>query len=298
MRLQRLLLGAAVAVALVTPVGHSLGVSASGATVTPRAYAWSVLATVPVPPGATPVNSLTVPLINATGAPGTGGGSVTRRRVNAVVNVSSSFEVPASVDLAAYFDAHVPANRDPGGCSSFGNNGANQTSCQRTLACANRHATLCGAAYNYETVGQQQELSVSVYVIWRPIVSASFPSAGVVTVTGYAHASVMSGSSGLISARPTHVQRATLAAALARLRGATGEMCMEDDWLYTITVRSSVQGRVIWRAKADVCPGTIVVSWSGHAVALNGHNCALAHAVRAVLPATARATRNYLLDCL
>lgn len=296
MRLQRLLLGAAVAVALATPVGYSLGLSASGATVTPRAYAWSVLATVPVPPGATPVNSLPVtlinaPLINATGFPLT---------VSGIVTVSRNFEVPASVDIAAYFAAHLPSNREPVGCRTYGYgyNGATQYSCQRTLACANRHAALCGAAYNFETIGQQQELRISVYVVWRTIVSASFPSGGVVTVTGYAQSSAMSGSSGPISARPTYAQRRTLAAALAGLRLAPGGMCMEDGWLFTITVRSSVQGRVVWQAKADICPGTVAVSWSGHKVALNGHNCALAHAVRAVLPPAARATREYLLGCL
>jgi hypothetical protein len=235
------------------------------------------------------VNSQPATLINASGVPPAVGG---------VITVSRNFKVPAPVDLAAYFDAHLPSNRGPGGCSTYSSNSGTQLHCQRALVCANRNATLCGASYNYETVGQQQELRVGVYVVWLPIVSASFPSGGTVTVTGYAHPTAMSGSSGPISANPTLAQRRTLAAALAELRGAPGGLCMEDGTLFTITVRSSVRDNVVWQARADICPGTVVVSWSGHEVALNGRNCALAHAVRAVLPLAARATHEYLSNCL
>lgn len=289
MQLRKMLQGGVAAASLTLPLGTSLSSPASGAQTAPHDYAASVLATVPVPTDANPVSTLRAPLVYATGAP---------TMVSGVVTVGRTFEVPASVDLAAFFNTHLPSNRDPGGCSAYSNNSGTQHSCQHTLDCANRHAALCGAAYNFETLGQQQELLVSVYVVWRPIVSASFPSSGMVTVTGYARSSAMSGSSVPVSGSPTSAQRQSLAAALAGLRGAPGGFCMQDSTLFTITVRSGVAGPVVWRAKADICPGTIVVSWSGHKVALNGRNCALANAVRAVLPPAARATREYLSSCL
>ena len=74
---------------------------------------------------------------------------------------------------------------------------------------------------------------------------------------------------------------------------------MEDSALFVITVRhQGAEGAITWRASADECPGTLTITWPGHHAALDARACPLAHAVRSILPVSARATRAALATCL
>ncbi len=256
----------------------------------PRAYAASLLATVPVPGSATPTASLRVGLSGVPTSLGSGPD---------VVGATRDYLVPASVDLTSFFGAHPAPGASGRGTGWTTDGGRTIHELTWTLACANRHTPECDLFAEFTTVGSYQELSVGVRLVWRPITVVHLPTTGVATLTGYGVTSLTSPSSHPVTVTLTRAQRDHLAAVIAGLKGAPGGMCMEDSGLFVITVRrQGSEGALIWRASADECPGTLTITWPGHHAALDARACPLAHAVRALLPAGARATRAALSTCL
>jgi hypothetical protein len=69
------------------------------------------------------------------------------------------------------------------------------------------------------------------------------------------------------------------------------EVCMEDSALLYINV--SRNGKVVWKAIADECPGELRITGSAGAHLLDDRSCAFWHVVNSFFPAgTATATKT------
>lgn len=266
----------------------------AGAAMVPsaaQAYADALQLRVPVPPTAYATSAFRPALPDVIGEPPVSG-------VSGVYVSRAYYLVPRGTNLALFVKTHlVPgAWNAESGWTGWGPGLANAYSYSWSIPCADPHATVCGAFDLFAPVAHWNELVVGAFDVWRPVVDPRFPSKGTATITGFTRVSYQASASGPVTVTLTSGQRARLARALSRLRGAVGGLCMEDTELFVITVRS--HGRVTWMARADLCPGTLAVSWGGHHPQYNARNCALARAVRSDLPRALAATRADLAGCL
>lgn len=278
---------ALVMVGLLSPTAAA---SAAGQPPAARAFVEALLARVAVPPGAMPAASVSANVGASTGeAPG---------GVTGLVVVRHDYTLSASVNIGAFITYHWLQGSSQESWGTGSGPGWMVSNDSAVLSCANRHVVDCGYFYNYGMVGGRQELQVGAYATWGPIEIVTMPTTGVATLTGFARTSFMNRSSHPASTTLTGPQRAAIATAIAGLKDSLVGMCMEDSELYTLTVRSSANGAVLWRASADVCPGVLSITWPHHHAALDARSCALDRALVAALPSAATATRRALASCL
>ncbi|MGH9020398.1 MAG: hypothetical protein ACRDV0_05200 [Acidimicrobiales bacterium] len=277
----RAVAGAALGAALLV----GLGAASGAAPTTGAAYARSLSLTLPIPPGASGVPRLAVPLSPVIAAPR---GEVDYRR---------GFVVPESVDVAAFLRAHRVAGESALSTGQSDEGTLSVTTYDATLTCASRHTPACGVSYTVATVGGRQEMLVDVIVAWEPIVVESMPASGVVRVTGYDHLSLMNASSGATTVTLDSRQAAALRAAVSSLKVAAPGACMEDSQLLVISVSSS--GRVTWRATVDACPGVLRVSAPATSTLFDARECVFARlAAGLFVKGTARGSVSDLRSCL
>jgi len=124
------------------------------------------------------------------------------------------------------------------------------------------------------------------------------PVDGVANVTGYAHTSLMSPSSGPITAEVTGYREAELAEALDTLPSGPVPNCLEDFTDYQVAFRPSPGAPVNYQAVGHGCVEAVVVSEPGKVlVPRHDKGCALFDAVDAVLPAAASGTLSGEPEC-
>jgi hypothetical protein len=241
-----------------------------------EAYVRAFLARQPIPPAARLVTSLPTPVPSSWDVED----SLAYRQ----------YELPSTVSVESYVEAHAPADESVSGTSTTnGPNALTTHTVELTGTCASPHVTYCAVTYVSAQVNGHQELRVEAEVVWLPIVHVSMPTKGLVSVTGFATTSLVHGSSGqstvVLSTRQAH-QLATQISGLKDM--SEGAQCMEDSALLYITV--SQNGKVVWNAIADECPGELRIT-GGHL--LDDRSCAFWHVVNAFFPnGTASATKS------
>jgi hypothetical protein len=147
-----------------------------------------------------------------------------------------------------------------------------------SLTCDSPHITFCGVYYQTtEAKNGEQELRVDVQVDYLPIIRAQMPTSGVVTVTGYGQTSLMDGSSDPTSVVLTHHQALTLRTVIAGLKDFGGGMCMEDSLMLKISEVKN--GKVVWSATADECPGALTITSTEASLSLYDRSCSFWHVV-------------------
>ncbi|HEV2426675.1 MAG TPA: hypothetical protein VGS61_00475 [Acidimicrobiales bacterium] len=270
-------------------VGLPLVIPAGASTPAARAYVEAILARVPVPGGAVRAHSLSVHIEDSSGNVPLG--------VSGLLYARRDYALPVNIDVSSYIQAHPVPGSSFRGIGSEGGPGWSVSSASGYLSCANRHVVECGYYYVYGTVGGRQELEVGAYVTWRPIVVVRMPTAGVATLTGFGTTSLLRPSSHPASARLSAPERAAIATGIVGLKDSDGGRCEEDSELFTLTIRSSLHGAVLWRATADGCPGVLSITWGRHHASLDARSCALDRAVLAALSPRASATARALSAC-
>jgi hypothetical protein len=255
-----------------------------------RAYATQRLEQQPVPPGARLVDELPTPLTGSgEGSPGEG-----------LRDVAREYLLPASVDVNAFVRSHLRVGESVNETGSGTRPNENPTYyIGAALRCISRHVTYCGVTYETTMVGDgQQELRIDLEVEWLPIVIVKMPTNGVVSVTGYGDNSLPMGSSDPFTVVLSHSQAVALRTDISKLKTGTEGLCTEDEQLLTISVTSSRSNAVVWRATADVCPGTLSVDARFLTAQLNDHSCALWQLVRSFFPTgKADATKGAIGFC-
>jgi hypothetical protein len=254
-----------------------------------NAYARHLLAAQPVPGTAREVTALATP-IALTGA------------VSGAPDVREArhfYVLPMSVQVQQYVRAHLSAHETVTGTgSSGGPNVIPEHEMSVSLTCVSQHIVFCGVSYaTTEAKDGEQELEVTVQVIYLPILHVTMPTGGDVTVTGFGTTSLMNASSDPSSVSLTHDQVVALRRAVAGLKdlGPNGD-CMEDSLLLKIEVVKD--GRVTWSATADACPGGLTITSSTASVILDNRSCSFWHVIDSFFPAgTAAATKSASRDC-
>jgi hypothetical protein len=136
------------------------------------------------------------------------------------------------------------------------------------------------------TKSGQQELAVTAQVNYLPVLHVKMPTTGVVTLTGYRELSLAFASSDPTSVVLTHEQALTLRSAIEGLKDlGTDSGCMEDSLLLKIKIVKD--GRVVWRATADSCPGALTIESATTNAILDNENCAFWHTVDGDFPSGA-----------
>ena len=236
------------------------------ASVSASGYATSLFSKIPLPALVTPIVKPASPLQPVSGSPG----------LAHTADVTRYFTLTTSFDVGGFAKSHFPSSQWQGSGSTYDGGYRVSYSFSAMPLCADRHASYCGVTYTAASLGAgRQELRVDVAVVWLPVHVVYLPTSGVVTLTGYEKISLMNRSSGPVVVTLNASQVKHLRSAIAHLRTAPGGTCMEDSLLYKISVAKRVDGKVFWSARADECPGELVVSRSGSSVALNGRFCAL-----------------------
>jgi hypothetical protein len=163
--------------------------------------------------------------------------------------------------------------------------------------CVSPHVTFCVIYYvTTQTKSGEQELAITAQATYLPILHVKMPTTGVVTVTGYGKAGIF-GSSDPTSVVLTHGQAVKLRSAIAGMKDlGEGAGCMEDSLLVKIKIVKN--GKVVWSATADNCPGELAVTSATTHAFLDNHNCAFWRAVDDVFPSgEARATTSAIQTC-
>lgn len=256
-----------------------------------QSFARELLAKMPVPRDATPVDSLAVKLQERAQLPIAHG---------PVVYASDLYQVPVGENLFRFFDTHAPSGPDSISCDYSAKDSSTESMCQQNLHCSNLHVSICGVSFTYLPVGQHQELAVTSYVDWLPVLHTDFPRTGVVTVTGYGPSSQnLGGAPGPSASRTaTSAEVLALSHSLSRLRAVPPTwVCMEATPIFSITVRSTAAGKVTWSANASTCGDEISITRGPTAVSVGALSCPLNAAVRAALPKTASESRQILAKC-
>ena len=259
------------------------------ASVSANGYATSLFLKIPLPALATAIAKPTTPLQPVSGSLG----------LAHTAHVTRYFTLASSLDIAGFAKSHFPASQWRGESSTTDGGYRVSSSFSMLPLCRDRHAAYCGVTYTTGSLGAgRQELRIDVAVVWLPIHVVYLPTSGVVTLTGYATISLMNRSTGpvVVTLNASRVQH--LRSAIALLRSAPGGVCMEDSMLYKISVANKADGKVVWSASADECPGELVVSRPGASVALNGRSCALDGLVSSFFPGKeAQGTKSGLKAC-
>jgi hypothetical protein len=245
-------------------------------------YARHLLALQPIPSEARKVATLSTPIAPSSDV---GDGGLVRHAWNLYL-------LPLSVSVDSFVRAHLPAGEtvtEKG--YSDGPHIYPVDNLGLSRSCVSPHITYCGVFYTTtEAKNGEQELRVDVQVIYLPIVHATMPTSGVVTVTGYGKISLMDSSSDPVSVVLTHHQALTLATVVAELKDFGGGMCMEDSQLLKIKIVQD--GKVIWSAAADSCPGVLGITSGSSTQTLDARSCAFWHVVNSFFaPGTASGTK-------
>ena len=249
-----------------------------------NAYARHLIGAQPIPPEAREVTSLPTPL-----APnGDVGESPEVRQVHHL------YMLPLSVSVDQYVRAHLLKGEKVTETGTGTSPNANPVyNLGVSLTCVSPHITFCGIFYQTtEAKNGEQELRVDVQVIYLPILHVKMPTEGVVTLTGYGKTSLMNASSDPSTVVLTHHQALTLRTVIAGLKdlGSNG-MCMEDSLLLKITIVTN--GKVVWSATADACPGALTITSAKTNVILDNRACSFWHVVDSFFPSgTAVATKT------
>ncbi|MFI5035464.1 MAG: hypothetical protein ACHQFZ_04595 [Acidimicrobiales bacterium] len=252
-------------------------------------YAMRLLSKIPVPQGATQLETPIQPIHPVTGSLG----------YRETVDVTNYYLLPKWFGVSAFAESRFPRS-DWQGTGSTSDGGYHTSDSFLIMSlCPDRHAAFCGATYSaQELAGRGMELRIDVAVIWLPVQVVHLPTTGVVTITGYQRISLMNQSSGPVQVTLTSTEVAKLRSALEDLRNSPGGLCMEDSLLYKISVVSTASGRVFWSAIADECPGTVTVSSQLGRVLLNGRSCPLDRLIASFFPVKAASgTRIGLRAC-
>jgi hypothetical protein len=276
------------------PSTNALAASTTTTTLSPaiivagNAYARNLLAALPIPPQAREVAALPTP--DDLTVPITGAADVREAR--------RFYLLPTSVSVEQYVRAHLPRGAAVAGTgSSGGRNVIPDYEISVSLTCVSRHITFCGVTYTTQVKDGQQELAVAVQVNYLPILHVTMPTNGVVTVTGYGKLSLVDASSEPSSVVLTRAQTLALRAAIVGLKdlGSAGG-CMEDSLLLKINVVKN--GKVVWRATADACPGGLTITSSTTTAILDNRACPFWHVVDSFFPSgTATATKTGAKSC-
>ena len=121
---------------------------------------------------------------------------------------------------------------------------------------------------------------------------AAVQSADKARLTGYASASVSGGASGPISVALHGATVARLDQLVNGLQKWTGASCMENIQLYAIDFTHLAGAKRSLRVAGDECANLVSITSDGKTVTRVDGKCALLTAVRRLLPATAKATRQ------
>jgi hypothetical protein len=267
-----------------TPTTSTTSTTLPAATVLAgNAYARHLLASQPIPPGATRVATLPTPLPPNGDVPD-----------SPLVRADHHFYLlPLSVSVDAYVRAHLRKGETVTESGSGSAPNAYPTyNLGLSLTCVNAHIDFCGVYYQTtEAKNGEQELRVDVQVIYLTILHIKMPTDGVVTVTGYGRISLADPSSDPSSVVLTHHQALTLRTVVAELKDSGGGMCMEDSELLKISIVKD--GAVVWSASADECPGALTITSAKTNLSLNDRSCAFWHVVNSFFaPGTAKGTKQ------
>jgi hypothetical protein len=234
-----------------------------------NAYVLHLLDSQPIPPQARHVTSLPTPLAPSGGLSDTSG----------LRQVHRLYLLPLSISVEQFVRAHLPIGEkvtETGSGNAPNTNPVFYLGLSRT--CVSPHITSCGVYYTTtEAKDGEQELRVDAQVVYLPIIHATMPTGGVVTVTGYGKTSLANGSSDPHSVVLTRHQALTLATVVAGLKDFGGGMCMEDSLLLKISVVKD--GTVVWSATADECPGVLAITSSKANLNLDDRSCSFWHVV-------------------
>jgi hypothetical protein len=121
---------------------------------------------------------------------------------------------------------------------------------------------------------------------------AAVRSADKARLTGYASATVMGGPSGPISVALQGASVARLDQLVQGLQKWTGASCMENIQLYRVDFTQVAGARRGFQVAGDQCANLVYITSDGKTVTRVDGKCALLTAVRRLLPATAKATRQ------
>lgn len=246
-----------------------------------NAYARHLLSEQPVPPNARAVSALPTP---DGSLPIVGGLSDVRQAQHFYV-------LPASISVAQFVRAHLPKGEAVAETGT--GNAPPMELLGLSVHCDSPHVTNCAVYYATSTTkGGQQELAIAAQVNYLPVLHVKMPIAGVVTITGYGKLSLASSSSDPSSVVLTHDQALTLRSAIEGLKDlGTDSGCMEDSLLLKIKIVKD--GKVVWSATADSCPGALSITSATTNAILDNENCSFWHAVDGDFPSgAASATKS------
>ncbi len=141
-------------------------------------------------------------------------------------------------------------------------------------------------------VGAGGLFSLPVWATSRPATPVVMPVTGSVSVTGFGVTSLVHGSSQASTVTLSAYQALELRAAIESLSPEGGNpVCMEDSAL--LYVRVTHNGKTIWNAVADECPGVLRVTNPASAHLMNDRSCSFWHLVNGFFTSTqATATRR------
>jgi hypothetical protein len=111
-------------------------------------------------------------------------------------------------------------------------------------------------------------------------------------LTGYASATVSGGASGPISVALPGASVARLDQLVEGLQKWTGASCEENIQLYRIDFTQVAGAKRSFQVAGDQCANLVYITSDGTTVTRVDGKCALLTAVRRLLPATAKATRQ------
>ena len=240
-----------------------------------NAFAVNLLNAQPIPPGAREVDSLPTPLTHSGDVAGGSGLRLAHHL----------YLLPMTVDVDHYVRANLPIGEK---VSETGTSGGPNVATVYTLGlsrtCLSPHITYCGVAYSTtEAKNGEQELRVDVQVIYLPVLNVKMPTSGLVTVTGFGKISLMEGSSNPTSVVLTHHEVLALQKAIAGLKDMSNSgFCAEDSLLLKIKIVND--GKLIWAATADECPGALSITSVKTNVALYNRSCSFWHVVNSFFP--------------
>ncbi|MGC2168162.1 MAG: hypothetical protein WA580_03585 [Acidimicrobiales bacterium] len=139
-----------------------------------------------------------------------------------------------------------------------------------------RARTLAAAAAI--AVGAGGLVALPAWATSRPDTPVVMPVTGVVSVTGFGVTSLVRGSSDPSTVVLSAYQALELRASIESLSAENGNpICMEDSAL--LYVRVTHDGKTIWNAVADECPGVLRVTNPASGHLLNDRSCSFWHLV-------------------
>jgi hypothetical protein len=134
--------------------------------------------------------------------------------------------------------------------------------------------------------------SLPAWAAHRPNTPMVMPVAGIVSVTGFGVTSLVHGSSEPSTVVLSSYQALELRAAIESLSSENGNpICMEDSAL--LYVKVTHDGKPMWNAIADECPGVLRVTNPSSNHLMNDRSCSFWHLVNGFFaPNQAAATRR------